>query len=237
MKRIRLFCFPYAGGSAVVYGKWKMYLDGAIELVPIEYAGRGKRIKEDFYSDMAEAIDDICHEVSGLLQELPFAVFGHSMGSILGYEICNKIRESCGKEPAHIFVSGRYPPHIHKTPGMLHLLSDQLFAYEMIKIGGTSKEIFDSKELREIFIPILKADYRLIELYDYVEKNAQFQCGITAFGGRTDPLVTSAELLEWQKHSRTGAKIYQFDGNHFFIHDHVKEITAIINNTLSPWVR
>jgi len=231
-KKKKLFCFPYAGGSATVYNKFNKYLDENIELMPIEYAGRGKRINEEFYTDISCAIDDIYKQVSQRINEYEFAFFGHSMGSVIAYEVCKRIRENCGREPLHIFVSGRYPPHINKEGGILHILPDDKFKDEILKVGGTPREVFENKVFAKLFIPILRADYKLIELYTFKDDCIKFKSGITVFSGKDDKIVERNELFEWQKYSEYGIAVYEFDGGHFFINDCIKEISEIINNTL-----
>lgn len=235
MEKIVLLCFPYAGGSAAIYNKWKIYLDKRIELVPVEIAGRGRRINEPFCSSIADAVEDIYQRIWTPIGQNKFSLFGHSMGSVIVYEICRRIRQNGGREPAHIFVSGRYPPHIKKENERLHLLPDDEFKREILKIGGTPGEVFEDEKLAQIFVPILKADYRLIEEYEYQEENLAFDCGITAFGGRQDGLVTRGELQQWQRFTSLNCKTHEFEGDHFFIHHYTKELTGMVNHTLSEY--
>lgn len=231
--RKKLFCFAYAGGSAAIYNKWKAYLDKGIELVPIEYAGRGKRFKEDFYPTVSSALDDIYREVCRHIGKYGFSFFGHSMGCVVAYEICKKLKIEYGREPLHIFVSGRYPPHIEKKGVLLDELPDSLFMNEVYKLGGTPKIIFENDELSKLFVPRLRADYRLAGQYKFDNDIMQFECGISAFHGIRDPIVSRNELDEWKKYTTSKCKVYEFAGGHFFIHDYYKEMTKIINETLS----
>jgi len=231
--KIRLFCFPYAGGSSSVYNKFNRFLDPKIEIIPIEYKGRGKRTNEEFYTNISCAIDDIYNEVVRHISDYEFAVFGHSMGSVIAYEVCKKIRENIGREPVHIFVSGRYPPHIDKKGRLLHILPDESFIEEIIKIGGTPKEVFENRDFSQLFTPILRADYKLIELYSFNDDIIRFNSGMSVFSGKNDSIVNKNELFEWQKYSVYGINIYEFDGGHFFINNYNKEIADIINGTLA----
>lgn len=231
-KKKILFCFSYAGGSAAVYNKFNQYLDKNIKMIPIEYAGRGKRINEEFYSNISCAIDDIYKEVIQYIYEYEFAFFGHSMGTVIAYEVSKRVKEKCGREPVHIFVSGRYPPHINKIENHLHILPDDKFKDEILKVGGTQNEVFENKELAQLFIPILRADYRLIELYKCNDDITKFNAGITVFSGKDDKIVGKNEMFEWQKYSDYLIDVHEFDGGHFFINNYTKEIVEIINSTL-----
>lgn len=231
--KIKLFCFPYAGGSASIYNKFNKFLDESIELIPIEYAGRGKRSNEYFYPNVSYAVEDICNEVLCQINVSEFAFFGHSMGSVITYEVCKRIRDITGRVPLHIFVSGRYPPHIVKAGKLLHTLPDESFIEEIVKIGGTPREVFENKDFAQLFIPILRSDYKLIELYSINENIVSFNSGLTVFNGTKDDIVKRDELFEWQKYSAYKISVYEFAGGHFFINNYTKEISEIINCTLT----
>ena len=232
MKRVNVLCFPYAGGSSLIYKKWKQYFDDNIDIIPIELAGRGKRISEKFYNGMDGAIEDIYNIVSPIIEEGDYAFFGHSMGSTIAFELCHRIINENQRQPIHLFVSGRYPPDISKIKRHLSRLPDNEFQQEILKLGGTNKEVFENKELCNIFIPILKADYRIIEEYKYIDRNRKLNYGVTVFNGRSDEDVTYSDMLEWDKHTSVGSTVYEFDGGHFFINDKAREIADIMKKTL-----
>lgn len=233
MKKVKLFCFPYAGGSSAVYSKWKKCLDNRIELVPVELAGRGRRISENFYRSMTDAVDDAYTILKPLIEDCDYAFYGHSMGTILAFELCRKILDNRESEPLHLFVSGRYPPNIKRENKFLSRLPNNEFLNQIFKLGGTSPEVVQNKELMDIFVPILKADYRIIEEYEYINFDKKFDYGITAFNGKADTEVSSSEIKEWGKLTTAQFSLYEFEGSHFFINDKMQDITGIINNTLS----
>ncbi|NLW46660.1 MAG: thioesterase [Firmicutes bacterium] len=232
MSKIKLYCFPYAGGSATIYNKWRTYLNPNIQLVPMEMAGRGVRFKEDFYQSIAEAVNDLYTNIDFKSNHDPYAFFGHSMGSILVYELCRKIAADNQKGPAHIFVSGMHPPHIKKERKILHQLPLAEFKEEVIKMGGTPREVFENQELMDYFVPIIKADYKIYETYEFLPNDTKFDFGITAFNGLSDK-PTFAEMLEWGNYTSDFSKLYQYEGDHFFIHNHTAAIVDVINKTLS----
>lgn len=102
-------------------------------------------------------------------------------------------------------------------------------------MGGTPKIIFEHEELSQWYIPILRADYKLAEQYKWDHDLIQFDCGITAFSGKEDPVVSRSEIAQWQRYTTSPCSFYEFAGGHFFIHDHFKEITQIISKTLSSF--
>src|SRR5580693_7148326 len=103
--RLRLFCFPYAGGSAAVYREWARYLPSPVEVVPIEYPGRGGRLSEPAFKVLPELLEALHPEIVPLL-DIPFAFFGHSMGASVAFELSRILRKQNGILPKHLFVSG-----------------------------------------------------------------------------------------------------------------------------------
>lgn len=231
MKKIKLFCIPYAGGSAMVYTKWKKFLNEDLELCPIELSGRGKRIGEPFYASFEEAVDDIFNSINENLND-DYAIFGHSLGSWLALEVIYKIYERGCKLPKHIFFSGNRAPHIYKTEKKLHKLSDLEFKKEILNIGGTPRELFEVEELAELFLPILRADYRLLENYHHKNHAYCLNTDVTIVNGINDNL-TCEELSAWGKYTNANFRICNLSGDHFFITEEVEEITKLINETLS----
>jgi surfactin synthase thioesterase subunit len=231
---MKLFCLPYAGGSAMIYKNknWERYLDDSIELVPIELAGRGIRYSEKLYGNFNEAVDDIYNLIKGDLDKTDYAIYGHSMGSLLAYELYYKIKQLKNKSsPRHMFFSGIQPPHLKINHKMIHHLPDKEFEEEIIGLGGTPKEIFENKEVFKFFLPTLRADFKIIEKYNYVEKRDKIDCAITILIGREDKL-TKSNIVEWKIQTQSDCNIYSFQGDHFFINSNVERITDIINNTL-----
>lgn len=232
MSKVKLFCLPYAGGSAAIYYKWKRYLDSNIEVVPLELAGRGRRMSESLYDSMLNAVDDIYNNIKPIIRDCEYAFYGHSMGTIIAFELCRKILDENERQPLHLFVSGRYPPSTKRAEKHISKLPDSIFLEEVCKLGGTSTELVVNKELCDIFVPILKADYRIIEEYKYINSDKMFNYGITAFNGKGDTEVSYNEMKEWGQHTLLQSLIYEFEGNHFFINDKIAEIAEIINCTI-----
>lgn len=229
MKQIKLFCLPHAGGFAMYYNQWKRYVDKSIKIIPVELTGRGRRIKEPFYNNFNEAVSDLFNEINMELDGSEFAFFGHSMGSTLAYELTYKIKEMKNQEPINLFLSGRYPPHIRKNKDKLHLLSDKDFTKEIIKYGGMPAEVVKEKKLMEMVIPILKADFKILDSYEYTKKDNKLNCEISVLVGKDDNGAKIEELKEWNEHTNSGCNIFQFDGGHFYVNDNIEKITNIIN--------
>lgn len=230
--RIKLFCFPYAGGSSVMYHQWKPFLQDEIELRPIELAGRGKRIIENPYNDIKDAVEDVFELIYKEVQQSPYMLFGHSMGAMIAYELAQKIREKGLPKPIHMFFSGKGAPNVHRSDEKeYHLLDDSSFKKEVIELGGTPPEFFEHPELMELFLPLLKNDFRIAETHKLTEPIKEFDQDITVLLGKEDDL-NAEQCEEWVKHTTEFCYFHHFPGGHFFINDEKKAIVRIIEDVV-----
>jgi surfactin synthase thioesterase subunit len=227
-----LFCLPYAGGSEVIYYKWRRYLNSYINLYPIELKGRGKRIDEGFYESIEEAVDDIFNNVKDEVLNSDYAIYGHSMGGLLAYELYYKIGKMKVRKPSHMFFSGYGAPSIKRKKENIHNLPDCEFIKKVFELGGTPEELINNKELLQVFLPIIRNDFKILENYTYKERENKIECDISILNGKQDN-ISLEEILAWKNHVCRGFKVYNFEGNHFFINNNVKNITNIINKCLS----
>jgi surfactin synthase thioesterase subunit len=232
LERIKLFFLPYAGGSASVFLNWKRGLNQAIDIKPLELAGRGKRIHEPFYESVDEAATDIFKAISMEAGEGKYAIYGHSMGTILAYEVSKKIKAAKLNEPQHIFFSGRNSPDILSTTKDMHNLSDDDFIEAVLDYGGTNKEIFENEDLKIMFLPILRADFEMLEKYRFQYDDFKLHCNITVLNGKEDRLVSFEDIKKWEAITHGSCRFYEFLGGHFFINNYKDEICKIINETL-----
>lgn len=239
MRKIRLFCIPYAGGSASVFNKWKEDLNRFIHICPIELAGRGRRITEPQYESAEKAADDIIAKIKFELRDAPYAFYGHSLGALLSFIITQKLRDMKYPEPAHIFFSGRGAPHIRredKEP--YHLLPPDEFRARIVDLGGTPPDFFDIPELMEILLPILKNDFKISWEYSHPTEIKPLDCDITVLTGKDEDLNPD-QVDEWKLHTKYNCSFHAMEGGHFFLNEpeNRKKIMTIINDTLNEVTR
>ena len=233
MSRIKLFCLPYAGGSSLIFRPWQQYINPRIELVPVELAGRGSRIQEPGYRNSAEAVDDIFDLLKNEIDQSPYALFGHSMGCMLTYELAQKIRRKNLRLPLHLFFSGRGAPSVKRDEKKYHLMNDEQFRKEILALGGTPPELFEHPELMDLFIPLLKNDFRISEEEDDKGMDkTPFDTDITVFMGKQDD-HTPEQCDGWKNHTRRLCSLHYFSGGHFFLHNQMESITGLINTVLA----
>lgn len=225
---MNLFCIPYAGSSSSIYANWKKNLSPSINLYPIELAGRGKKIHEEYYEDFQEAVSKISDEIFVKSSNEPYAIFGHSMGGLLTYEVAKHIFKNYKSKPVFVFISGINPPKFYQAQ-KISALSDQEFLSYINGLGGIPKKIMSHPELINFFLPILKSDFLLLENYSQ-ESNSRINCRIITFAGMDDNL--SSHIEEWKGYTNKDFKSYEFKGGHFFINQHHPQIINIINKFL-----
>ncbi|WP_068774973.1 thioesterase II family protein [Paenibacillus sp. FJAT-26967] len=235
--KMKLFCLPYAGGSATIYTRWKRHLHGDIELHPVELSGRGKRLLEPHYGSMDELVEDLYGYLDQELDETDFAFFGHSMGALIAYELAHAVKKKRGREPLHLFVSGTYPPHARRSLP-LHLLSDARLQQEIRQLGGTDDELFEREELLRLFLPGLRRDLELVETHCFKSRAELIHCDISVLNGKEDKATEGFNLLEWASYGSRGCQLYEFEGGHFFINEHTEQVVSLIHDVLrSPVVQ
>jgi medium-chain acyl-[acyl-carrier-protein] hydrolase len=227
LDKINLYCIPYAGGSATIFMKWRRFLPSNIHVKPLELAGRGTRFKDIFYQSIQDAADDLFAQID---YTEPYAIYAHSMGTLIAYEVLVKITENNLTPPIDIFLSGRYPPHL-KPHKIIHDISDEQFIDEIKGMGGTPNEIFNNKELMDIFLPVLKVDYKITEQYNQRQK-ITFDTDISFFYTPDDPMINRSEIEEWCQYTHGSFKVHHFTGGHFFIHQYYEKMLGIVAQTL-----
>jgi medium-chain acyl-[acyl-carrier-protein] hydrolase len=233
MSKIKLFCFPYAGGSSTMYSRWKndLYFT-SIEPIAVELAGRGTRIQEAMYGGLNEAVEDLYRIIEKDIVENPYALFGHSLGALLAYELARKIEALGIRRPLHLFFSGRGAPCIPREKRNYHLMKEEVFRKSIIDLGGTPPEIFDHPELLEVFLPILRNDFRLAEAEPVDNGLTSFDCNITIFLGKEDESIEEQQAVGWRNNTKASCSIHYFNGGHFFLHDEMAGVAGLIGSTL-----
>ena len=229
-----LLCIPWSGASATVYIKWRRLLPEQVRLVPIELAGRGTRMNEPLYADWREAISDLARWVEGRGLDGPWALFGHSLGGLLGYELVRRLIDQGHPPPVHLFVSGTNPPSWRPPEPTLHLVhDDSAFLERIFQLGGIPLGLMRDPELRSLFTPIIRNDYRLYETYTWTPPARPLACPITILGGALDTLAAPENLAGWSEITTGPCETVLFtDGTHFFIEQQPREVVDVVQRAL-----
>jgi len=233
--RMRLFCFPYAGGSSFLFHKWGQHLPTSVEVCAVQLPGRGARTHEPAFDAIPPLIETLGPAIYPFLEQQPFAFFGHSMGAMIAFELTLHLRRAYGLLPSHLFVSGRRAPQIPKREPHVYDLPRDEFISELRRLDGTPLEVLEHPELLELMMPLLRADFALVDTYDY-RPEPPLECGITAYGGSQDQEVSCEELKAWQRQTRSAFRLQMFAGGHFFIQRQPEELLRSLYSELQQLV-
>jgi medium-chain acyl-[acyl-carrier-protein] hydrolase len=212
---LRLFCFPHAGGGAIAYREWADHLPATMHVVSVELPGRGARLRDMPLVSLPTLIDELADAIRPLL-DIPFAFFGHSMGALIAFELARRLRHRRYPDPHLLIASGRRAPQLPDTEPATYNLPRDEFIAELHRINGTPKEVLEHAELMELMLPLLRADFQLIQTYQYLADDP-LDCPITAFGGSQDFDVTRDLLLPWEEQTRSCFALRMLPGGHFFL--------------------
>jgi medium-chain acyl-[acyl-carrier-protein] hydrolase len=229
--RLRLFCFPYAGGGASIFRTWSELLPSEIELCAVQLPGREKRLQERPYAQMSDLIPSLAVALQPYLV-MPYALFGHSMGAFISFELARYLRHTAHHlEPAYLFVSGCRAPQLPDPDPPSYHLPQAEFIDELRRLEGTPETVLQNEELLHLLLPLLRADFSLCETYCYTD-DEPLSCPISAFGGLQDHEAPRHMLAAWAKQTTDAFKLRFFAGNHFFLHKEQFSLLQAISHDL-----
>jgi medium-chain acyl-[acyl-carrier-protein] hydrolase len=213
---LRMFCFPYAGGNAMIYRDWAQKLPPSVEVSAVQLPGRGNRMQEPPFTQLSQLVEAMAPAFLPHLEK-PFVFFGHSMGATIGFELARWLRREHGPTPLKIFVSGRTAPQLNKTHPPIHDIPRPELVNELKRLNGTSREVLEHPELMELMLPILRADFCVCDTYEYTE-SPPLDCPITVFGGLEDTAIPRQNLEAWREQTSASFTLRMLPGDHFFLH-------------------
>ncbi len=223
----RLFCFPHAGGGPVAFYDWSERLGAEIEVVCLQYAGRGARLREK----PCTSVEGLVEEIAGGFEEFrdkPFTFYGHSFGGIVAFELARWMRSAGLPGPLHLIVGATRAPQLPSPYTPIAELPDGEFVESVqTRYGGIPAAIYRDPEVLEMFLPAMRADFLAYEAYRFRQEDP-LEIPITAFGGREDPAVQLESLEEWALHTVAGFDINVLPGGHFFPTVSASELIAAL---------
>ena len=229
--QIRLFCFPYAGSSAEIFRDWQVELPIAIEVSPVHLPGRGRRAREKPFTELLRLAEV---SATALLSHIdkPYALFGHSVGAIIAFELARVLRRKEAPLPLHLFVSGCRAPQLTFTRRRTHDLPSADLIAELCRLNGTPSQVLESSEMMQFFLPVIRADLQMVQTYNYVAETP-LSCPISAFGGSQDFDETPEMLSAWREQTTSSFHLHMFNGSHFFLHSEYRHVLQTVFQQLT----
>ncbi len=231
-QKLNLYCLPFAGGNKYSYREFIEKAPSFLNIITLEYPGRGSMIKEPLLSDINALVDNLFKQISNEIDDTNYGFYGHSMGGLISYLLTLKIIESKKRAPSHLFITGTSGPSApsRQEEKKRYLLDRKEFIEEIKGLDGMPEEILQNEELLYYFEPILRSDFKLSENYIY-QDHAPLNIPITVITG-TDEDMELEDVQLWQKETTFKVDFKRMPGKHFFIFKQAKTIIDIISKKL-----
>ena len=225
----RLVCLPHAGGSANYYFPVSAELSPSVDVLAIQYPGRGDRLRESGIDNL-ETLADCIVDALEPWRALPLALFGHSMGATLAFEVARRLEDD-GVPLLALFASGRRAPSQHR-PGTVHRYSDDELMAELRRLNGTDSRLLEDNAVLRLFLPAIRSDYKAIETYAH-RPGSVVRCPIHALFGDRDTGATLDEVRAWRTHTVSDFELTEFPGGHFYLNEQAPAVIEIVSKYLA----
>ncbi len=229
--KARIFAFPYSGAGSLAYFKWaNLFRDDPLDFISVQLPGRENRLHETPLSSVPALLEQLQPALLPLLDK-PFIFFGHSLGALLAFELCRRLRKQGLPLPQHLFVSAFRAPNQPNSSRELHRLPTPQFVRALAEYGGTASQVLENRELMDMFMPVLRADFTAHETYRY-QAEAPLPCPITAFTGLDDTFATLENMADWHQQTSSRFAHIRYPGGHFFLNEQMQAISRHLQHSL-----
>lgn len=228
--RLRLLCFPYAGGSASVFHTWARALPPGLEVLAVRLPGRADRWREPPFTRLDDVVDALAAPVARYAGE-PFAFYGHSVGALVSFELARRLRRDVGREPDRLFVASCSPPLPDRPLPMLGTLDDAELRAKLADFG-LAADVLAEDELMEVLLPLIRADLGIAD--GYVDRAGEpLSCPVTAFRGERDAMLPAGEMELWSRSTSGRFALRTVSGSHVFDEPGWREVLRVISGEIS----
>lgn len=232
--KLRLFCFPYAGGSAQIFSQWAQHLPSHVDLFAIQSPGRGRRFSEKPIGCLSTKVD-LLHQEILPYTDVPYVFIGHSNGALLAFELARELQKSGNCNLKHIVLSAKRAPQLPRLKPAIHALPQEQFLAQLKAYNFTPDEVLENAELMEIFIPMLRADFSLSDTHQFQVKPS-LEADASLYWGNEDDDIPKEDILAWENLIQGQCKLVEFNGGHFFIADNESQFLFNIKQLIKDLI-
>jgi medium-chain acyl-[acyl-carrier-protein] hydrolase len=232
--RVQLFCLPFAGGGASIYRTWGAELAPSVAMCPIQLPGREERLAERPYTDLRTLAEHLAERLRPYTHR-PFALFGHSMGALLAFEVARSLRRQASPRPVMLFLSAHRAAHLPLRRQPFVHLPTPAFLQGVRALGGTPSAVFEHPDLLALTLPALRADFTACDTYCFVPE-APLDCPLMLYAGCQDTEATPEEVAAWSVHTTQSASLRVFPGQHFFLRSDRDQLLRVTATALASLV-
>ena len=230
--RVRLVCFPHAGGGAAAFRGWTVELPETVELVAVRLPGRESRFGEPAIADWPTLLDSL----DTALQEVvarPYVLLGHSLGAMIAYEVACRMT-ALGSPPLGLVLVGCRAPHLPMLVPAIHDLEGDDFVAQLGRFAGTDPRVLADPRLLKLLAPMLRADLALAETWP-PGPSVPVEVPLTTFSGRDDPMAPPATVAAWSGYARDRFTAHQLDGDHFSLLAQPSRLLGPMRADIDAW--
>ncbi|NBM14485.1 thioesterase II family protein [Streptomyces sp. GC420] len=229
-----LVCLPFAGAGASFYRPWQRLAGDGLTILPLQLPGRERRIDEDPYTDAHAAADGLLAELRDTLGDVGephrVALFGHSLGAVLAYELAHRLTAAPGIELVRLFVSGSPQPAEQRARRATGLPDDEFLA-RVNEFAGYTHEALEDPEMRELILPTLRADVEMHENY-VPGTDTPLPAPITSLRGADDELVSRDEAAAWSKVAGADFRPVELPGGHMYLTESPAALLEVVSGEI-----
>jgi pyochelin biosynthetic protein PchC len=224
-------CFPHAGGSATFYFPMSRALAPATDVVAVQYPGRQDRRGERCLDDLGELADAVTEDLTSWFNR-PVALFGHSMGATVAYEVARRL-EARGTRVTGLFASACRAPSAQRIE-FVHQRDDDGLIDALRELSGTDTAVLGNEELLRMVLPAVRGDYTAVETYRH-QAGPELSCPIRVLVGDSDPVTSLAEADAWQRHTTGACEIDVLPGGHFYLNNQLDTVRSTVLRSIAEW--
>ncbi len=226
--RPRLLTFPFVGSGARFYHPWRRQLAGVCDVLAAQLPGRERRIRESPQAQIEPLVRDLADALPAL--DRPYALFGHSLGGTLAFAFALELRRRRLPAPERVIISATPAPHLRDAT-QAHRLDDAGLLARLRTYDGTPEELFETPQLVELFLPVIRADFALFETWQPADE-PPLEVPLTIIAGTADRTVTTAQLEGWRSWTAASLEMRRVAGDHFFVKSAERTVLEIVREAL-----